>query len=341
VNVLPQLNIVDATATYRLKFKVPWARWTDAELEKDYYIWSRTGNGSMIIEAVDVDGNTISPISIRARASISMNGSNISWQDLEEGLHVIRLEVGDGKGIGNRRIYLFVGEYDDFENINSVVNNNRVGQDQSYLVRTSSAEYVTSVADIFCEKETDWPHYHKVEGVDSSLYSNRLTIWPLNEEVSIRGNTDSLLSSNAILSFVKNHHRSVRSYVKLRLKQDEDCYYEFYDHVGIPRHFEIRRISKIVDGNEVKVVSRLAAHNWESPIIFEKKDKVIKITGWGDSIEMQDSQPLDIRDWEILFVYLDVGNDGVSEKYAYATIDNVYFVKGEDIVTSLHEQEQR
>ncbi|MFB0524645.1 MAG: hypothetical protein ACETVZ_03835, partial [Phycisphaerae bacterium] len=83
-----------------------------------------------------------------------------------------------------------------------------------------------------------------------------------------------------------------------------------------------------------------AAHNWESPVIFEKKGKAIRITGWGDSVEMQDSQPLYIKDWEILLASVDVGNDDASEQYTYATIDNLYFVKGEDIVTSLNEQEQ-
>jgi len=183
-------------------------------------------------------------------------------------------------------------------------------------------------------------HYHRVEGVDSRLYGSRLEIGPVNEVVAIRGNVHVSLSSNHIISFVKIHHRSERSYVKMRLKKDEDCYYEFYDHVGIPRHFQIRRSSKIVEGNEIKVVSELADNNWEAQVIFQKKGKEIRVNGWGDSVEMKDSQPLYIKEWEILLASVDVGNDDASEQYTYATIDNLYFVKGEDIVTSLNEQKQ-
>lgn len=46
---------------------------------------------------------------------------------------------------------------------------------------------------------------------------------------------------------------------------------------------------------------------------------------------MQDSQPLDIKDWEILFASPSVENDGFLERYAYATIDNLYFIKGRDV----------
>ena len=170
---------------------------------------------------------------------------------------------------------------------------------------------------------------------EQGFASRVLVLRPVNEAVSIRPSAAHALGTDAILSFVKNHHHGAASYVKVRIKENDSNYYEFFDHVDVSNEFQVRRISKIVGGNEVRTVHALAAHNWESPIVFEKNGKRIRVTGWGDSIELYDSQPLRIRDWEIVFASPKVGRDSFLEQYAYATIDNLYFATGASLTMSL------
>ncbi len=332
INTLPQIHIVSATVPYRFQFKLPWVTWTDGELAQDYYLWSRTGQGSMTVQVHDVDGDPVSGIELRSGPGIHLADDQVVWDDLDVGLHVITLTASDGKGVGERRVRLFVGGYEDFEALTSIVRNGSVGHNEAYHVETVSGSYSTSVTDLFVEDNVTWPHYHRVDDLDDTSYSRRLRIRPVNEEVSLRPHTTHALSSNAILSFVKNHHHGADSYVKIRLKHDEANYYEFYDHLDVPHRFQLRRISKIVDGAEVKTVQAFAAHGWESPVIFQKNGTTIRLAGWGDTIELDDPQPMEVGDWEIIFASPAVGMDTFLEEYAYATVDNLYFATGEDLV---------
>ena len=331
INALPEIRIVTATVPYRGQFKLPWVTWTEGEIDQDYYLWSRTGQGSMTVRVEDSDEDLLSGIELHSGPGIRLAENQVMWEDLDIGLHIITLTAADGKGVGERRICLFVGGYDDFEAVTSIVRNGMTGRNESYHIVTVSGAYTTTVTQLFNEQDSSVAHYHRVDDPDDATYTQRLRIRPVNEEVSLRPDAVRALSPNAILSFVKNHHHGAESYVKMRLKRDETNYYEFYDHIDVPRRFQLRRVSKIVNGAEVKTVHAFAAHNWESPVIFQKSGTTIRVSGWGDTIELDDPQPLDVGTWEIIVASPAVGTDSFLEEYAYATIDNLYFATGEDL----------
>ena len=334
-NSLPRIHLVDATDPYRTTFELPWTTWIDAPSHCAAYVWSRDGAGSLAVEVTDEDGDQITGVSIEAAPGIEMDDRTVFWHGLRDGLHVVEARAGDGRGVGTRTVYLFVGAYDDFEEITSVGGNGGTAGGQLFTVHSESASYTSAVTELFNGAGGNWPHYHRVEPKTDPPFGTQLAVWPINEEVSLRGSGDGTASSRAVLSFVKNHYTAAGSYVKLRLKQDETTYYEFYDHVNIPTRFETRKITKVVDGAVVAMVEAFAAHEWESPIIMEKQDSIIRVTGWGDSMEMHDAQPLDISGWEILLASSAVGHDSFFEEYAYATLDNLFFVSGDDIATSI------
>lgn len=332
VNTLPQIHIVAAAVPYRVQFKLPWVTWTDGEIEQDYYLWSRTGQGSMTVQADDADGDVLSDIELRSGPGIHLAGNQVTWKDLAVGLHVLTFTATDGKGVGERQVNLLVGGYEDFEALTSITRDGAAGPNESYHIETVSGSYTTAVTELFNEDDPSWAHYHRVDDPDDTTYTRRLRIRPVNEAISLRPDAVYALSANAILSFVKNHHHGAESYVKIRLKRDEGNYYEFYDHIDVPRRFQLRRISKIVNGVEVKTIQAFAAHNWESPVIFQKNGTTVRLSGWGDTIELDDPQPLDVADWEIIVASPAVGADSFLEEYAYATIDNLYFATGEELV---------
>ncbi|MFW9877781.1 MAG: hypothetical protein ACFFG0_32260, partial [Candidatus Thorarchaeota archaeon] len=332
VNTLPYIDIVDATSgvDYRCVMK-------EGPLQTSCYVWSKYSSASVNISITDYENDSITSVSASGNSDIVPSGDQyiLSW-NLSEGFHEIKIFASDGKENRIKTFYLFVGEYDPFD----IVSFSNCTSGCGYEIQTPISNYTTNTTIIFNDS-----HYHNVNIANSGnpIYSGLLRIRPIREEVILREEANNSLKQNAIISFVKDIGMSYGSYIRIRLLQDENNYYEFYDDVGITDdryyspYLKQREIIKVVNGdkeNPALRVEEIAAHNFMTPMIFEKKGNVVRAMLIDGYLELNDTDPLYISNWEILVANRPDIGDTFKETYSGIDFDNLYFHKWDDIQLS-------
>jgi hypothetical protein len=336
VNVLPQFNLtavnesdVKIICRYTVINKGGINYYPDSQ--RECFSWNKDGSGSITIAPFDVDEDEIGQITIDPIEGVSISENSLSWQGLAPGVYPIKVYASDGKEIGLKVITLYVGDYFDFNLI-----------DYEFIQEGEGASLVFTLIDTsFSTANT-----LKVSSVDGSSFKVEPRLpWAIHDGLTIEqarqqdGLEDVLLiessssfakvipegmsatlSDNAVVSFFEEDV-GYGYEVKLKLKQNESNYYEFYDYYKTSWGGELRGnfstsiIRKIVNNQVVQTVyAPIATLAANQQVSFEKYGSVLRVKFGGEVLEMYDSDPLEISTYE-----LDLVNA--------PKVDNLFFAK--------------
>jgi hypothetical protein len=330
--MLPTMQLTASTAPYRSAFYSAIAAYGNfLQSSNDIYIWSTNGSGSLAFNVANGAADTESVLNAGSITGISLVGSNLCWTNLSPDIYPFSVTLTGSSGSNAQQLYLVCGPYDDFEGAATVSSNNLAGTALSCTLSNRFGQYVTQVTS--SATSSGMPCSHAL--ATAQIYNGSSTVLKLtaiNEEVALR---NAALDSNppaqyAVLSFVKNMYNqlSSNSTVKVRLLCGTNQYYEFVDYPFYNPYFKLRTLSKVVNGTPVQTSQSIASHSTESMVVFEKIGSLIKLAGWGDTIELTDPNPMPVNEWEVLLATYP-GSDAFNTTYnSWISLDNIHFETG-------------
>ena len=325
-NTLPWIGISSKTTVpYRTEFTLgPWATMLE-QYRRDYFAWGNA-SGAMTLVVSDPERYPGTTVTVSGAAT-PMPGATlanypIQWNNLQDGLHEIVVRARDNYAETSKRIYLFVGEYlDDFSSVPQIAVNPTSAT--GWRIETTKGTYFTSTTGILYPS----PSYHRpyLKG------GRQFVISVQNQEISLRpSRVDETRRPYCVLSFItQRDYLDYEGYLRLRLLESDDTYYEFYDHGAYylnysAPHEKDRKLAKVVEGTTVSMDSSVAAHrDQESPVFLEQDGNTIRAYGWGESFVIADPNPLAVRNWEVLIA----GRPGTGDPNIWDRVSNLFFAK--------------
>jgi hypothetical protein len=276
-------------------------------LSHDIYAYDSDGAGTFTITVSDPDGDTVTS-SVAGVTGMTLTNDEIAWTGLTDGLHRATLSMYDGTETGTRIIYLVTGTYETFDDGTTITTVDSL----TTTVETAITTYTCTAASGF----------HNVAEQQHSGFTKTLDVTPNDQTVTIQGPADGTKHNTAALAATINSYGTYApdgyaQTLRMRLHQDATNYYEFRDIRSLNENTDWPRyINKVVAGSESTSVSAIAAHNVEGVATLELSGQAVTFRGWGDTLTLTDTTPLDIDYWEIDFEYVSGANN-------YLTLDDI------------------
>ncbi|MBF0593350.1 MAG: hypothetical protein HQL22_00115 [Candidatus Omnitrophica bacterium] len=339
VEMLPQVQVTASSAVYKKDFKSAIAA-TGYDhylhVSRDYYVWSAGSSGTISLSATDPGSGSAPGLTLNSVPGITLNNNTITWTNLAAGYYPLVVSGTGRFGVALQRLHLMVGAYENFEIISS-----STSLEPGVLLKTPQASYASQVTNAYASNGVD-PFCNGIDLITKDgLYpgsTQAIKLIAFNQEVSFTNTSiDAVRAPDAVLSFVKNAYSSIAgSTLKIRLRLDDQNYYEFKDYLTYEPYFKIRTLVKVVGGVETMRVVKVASHKTESPVIFEKRGSLVRFSGWGDSIKFVDPAPMLVKDWELRLAAFPKSDAWAMRYASWISLDNLYFSKSQSSVPGVY-----